>query len=76
MLNNRLLPPINSQQAKILLEALQHYQSENASLIHGWTLTENTEFDVNLFTNILSVWGEVEELRQNIIETFPENPAF
>jgi hypothetical protein len=76
MQDRRLLPAINSQQAKILFEALQNFQAENASLIHGWTLTENAGHDVDVFTDILSMWGEVEELKNIIVDTFPDTPAY
>jgi hypothetical protein len=72
---HRRLPAINSQQAKILFDALQSYQEENASLIHGWTLTDNASDDVELFTGTISIWGMVEELKNHIKQTFPENPA-
>jgi len=70
----RLLPAVNSRQAKILFDALQSYQEENVGIIHGWSLSDNAH-DVQLYTDILSIWAEVEELKNNITKTFPENPA-
>ena len=73
-MQRRLL--LNIQQAKILFAALQFYQEDNASLIHGWTLTKDADHDTEIYTGLISVWGEVEDLKKHISNTFPENPAY
>lgn len=70
----RVLPPISAEQAKIILDALQSYQEENAAILHGFTLS-SSKLDIELFTHIHSIWDKVDELQQFITATFPENPA-
>lgn len=72
----RVLPPITAEHAKILFAALQIYQENNASLLHGWTITDTNHIqDIELYTGMHCMWDRVEELKQLITATFPENPA-
>ena len=67
-----ILLPLTDDQARLLWDALQHYQADNIAMMHGFTLTAETTHDVEIYSGIISLWGQVEELKKIIAENIPE----
>lgn len=64
-----LLLPLSATNAAILIAALDNYQAESEVILHGMSVSENSE-DVSLLLGTVAAVQKTQELRDKILNLF------